>query len=152
MSVQDYRDPLEPFDYIVQKLDDNKASLGLRYIAQLDEELLPMYPAVLVQIDATERRQHATRMFHLQFNIDLWVFHNELTVDKATRSRKDIQLATDIRKLLHADRTLGGHIIFGFVSGEFSGVSARLIENAVTTIVTTRLTWQGENRALFEDS
>lgn len=149
---QDFYDPLQPFDYIVNKLDDNKATLGLRYIAQLDEELMPQYPAVLVQIDQTDRTRHATQMFRVDFHMDLWVFHAELTVDKATRSRKDIQLATDIRKLLHSDMNLGGHIIDSFVSGEFPGITARRMADTVSTIVTTRLTWEGQNRVLYQDS
>ena len=57
--AQDYYDILQPFDYIVRLLDDNKATLGLRYIAQNDEELIPEYPAALVQCDNTERILHA---------------------------------------------------------------------------------------------
>lgn len=150
--MQDYYDILQPFDYIVDLLDDNKASLGLRYIAKHDEELIPEYPAVLIQSDNTERELHATQMFRIVFNLDLWIFHAELSSGAAVRSRKDIELATAIRKLLHADRTLGDHIIFGFVNGEFPGISARIVGGNLSTIVTTRLTWQGENRVRFQDS
>ena len=149
---QDYNDILQPFDYITEKLDDHKAELGLRYIAKHDENLIPEYPAVLVQSDNTERELHATQMFRIVFHLDLWIFHAELSSGAAVRSRKDIELATAIRKLLHADRTLGEHIIFGFVDGEFPGISARAIGTNLVTIVTTRLTWTGENRVLFEDS
>ena len=148
--AQDYYDILQPFDYVVSLLDDNKASLGLRYIAQNDEELLPQYPAVLIQADNTERDHHATRQFLVTFHLELWVFHNDLTVGKAVRSREDIELATAIRKLIHTKFTLDGHIVFGFVDGEFPGISARVINDAVTTIVTTRMTWRGDNRVPFE--
>lgn len=150
--AQDYYDILQPFDAIVQKLDDNKAQLGLRYIAENDENLLPQYPAVLVQTDRTVRTRHATRQFMVEWHLDIWVFHNQLSVSAATRSREDIELATAIRKLLHADMELGGHIIDSFVDGEFPGVSARVIGANVTTIVTTRLTWTGQNRVPYEAS
>lgn len=149
---QDYYDALQPFNYIVQRLDDHKAELGLRYIAIHDEELIPEYPAILCQIDNTMRMHHATGLFKIEFHLDLWIFHAQMTLSKAARSAQDIELATNIRKLLHEDRTLGGHIIFGFVDGEFPGITARAIGGAVSTIVTTRLTWTGENRVPFEAS
>ncbi len=152
MAEQDYVDILQPFDYIVQMLRDAQPALGLEYVAENDEDLFPSYPAVLVQADHTERAQHTTGMFKLVFHINLWVFHAELSVNTATRSRKDIQLATDIRKLLHADRTLGGHIIFGFIDDESPGISGRVSGDQATGVVTTRLAWSGQNRALYEMS
>jgi hypothetical protein len=152
VAEQDFYDPLEPFDYIVQKLKDAQPTLGLEYVAENDEDLLPAYPAVLVQSGRTERLQHATGLFLVTFNIVLWVFHADIGVGAAVRSRKDIQLATDIRKLLHADRTLGGHIIFGFVEDEFPGPTGRVTGNVTTNIVTTRLSWSGNNRVPYEAS
>ena len=148
--VQDYYDILQPFDFIVGLLDDNKATLGLRYIAENDEQLLPQYPAMLIQTDNVVRDIHATGQFLVEFYLDLWIFHAQLSVSTAVRSRKDIELATAVRKLLHANRTLDDHIIFGYVNGEFPGVSARVVEQNVVTTVTTRLTWRGENRVPFE--
>jgi hypothetical protein len=150
--AQDFHDILQPFDYIIQMLKDAQPALGLEYVAENDEDLLPVYPAALVQADRTDRQIHSTNMFRVEFHLDIWVFHAELSVDTATRSRKDIQLATDIRKLLHSDRTLGGHIIHGFVDGEFPGLSARVTDMGQTGIVTTRLTWSGSNRVLFDQS
>jgi hypothetical protein len=148
--AQDYYDILQPFDHIRGLLDDYKATLGLRYIAENDEALIPEYPAVLIQTDRTQRELHATQQYLVRFHLDLWVFHAELSSGAATRSRKDIELATAIRKLLHDNRTLGGHIVFGYVDGEFPGRSYRMIDATRTGILTTRLTWQGENRVPFE--
>ena len=148
--AQDYYDILQPFDFLYDRINDNKATLGLRYIAQHDETLIPQYPAILIQTDRTETAQHATGQFLKQFNIDLWIFHAELTVNRATRSRMDIELATAVRKLIHANYTLDGHIIFGFISGEFPGISARILGSTLTSVLTTRLTWMGENRVPYE--
>lgn len=147
---QDFYDILQPFDYIVQKLDDNKASLGIKYIAQNDESLLPEYPAILVQTDRARREHHATQMWLIEFHLDLWIFHGLLTVDHATRSRQDIEFATNVRKLLHSDKTLGGHVIDSIVDGEFPGVYARVINAEMTGIVGTRLTWMARNRVPFQ--
>lgn len=148
--AQDFYDILQPFDYIVQLLDDNKATLGLRYIAKHDEQLIPEYPAVLVQADNTERTLHATQMFMVQWSLDLWIFHALMTISKAERSRQDIELATNIRKLLHSDRSLGGHIVHGWVVNELPGMLANRENNEA--IVTTRIIWQGQNRVRFQDS
>lgn len=150
MAAQDYRDILEPFDYIVQMLKDAQPALGLEYIAENDEELLPAYPAVLVQADRTERTRHTTGQFMVRFYVDLFIFHADIASGAAVRSRKDIQLATDVRKLLHTDRTLGGHLIDSMVDGEFPGFSARMTGNTTTGIVTTRLTWNGQCRVPYE--
>lgn len=150
--AQDFYDPLQPFDHLVKLLDDNKASLGVRYIAQNDERLRPAYPAVLVSSEGTGRVLHATGIYLLTFSIDIWIFHAKLTIGKAKRSREDIEMATALRKLIHTDTTMQGHIIHGFVDGEFPGVTTAVIGKNVDTIVTTRLTWQGTNRAPFEVS
>jgi len=150
--AQDYYDALQSFEHIYGMLDEHKPSLGLQYIARHDEELIPQYPAVLLQTDSVTRQIHATGQFYVEFNLDLWIFHAQLSASTAIRSLKDIELATSIRKLLHSDRTLGGHIIFGYVNGEFPGVTARVVGGSVATIVTTRLTWTGENRVPFEAS
>lgn len=150
--MQDFNDILQPFDFIVELLNDNKADLGLRYVAENDDELIPEYPAVLVQCDNTERERHATQIYRVVFHLDLWVFHAGLSDSIAVRSRKDIELATAIRKLLHSKSSLDGHIVQAFVDGEFPGITARVIGGDPTAIVTTRLTWQGENRVRYEDS
>lgn len=151
--AQDFYDPLQVLDYITTKLDDNKADLGVRYVAKLDEELFPKYPALLVTMETPlERVQHGTRVFLVNFNVDIWVFHAQLTQGKAVRSEEDIALATAVRKLMHADYELGGHIVFGFIHGEFPGRVARIVGGKAHTVSATRLMWTGQNRVLYQDS
>ncbi len=147
--MQDFYDILQVLDYLYEKLDNEKAELGINYIARIDEDLLPVYPAILINVSPVTRELHATQIFRVQFNLDIWVFHAELTVGKAIRSREDVKLATRIRKFLHEDYTLGGHIIFGFVDGEFPGQTTRVAGQKASTVVTTRLTWVGENRVPY---
>lgn len=151
---QDYHDPLQPFDYMVNFLDDNKATLGIKKIIQLDEELINEYPAILINMEGSPmlRQYHATQMFLVRFHLDIWIFHGKLTVRKAIRSRQDIEMATAVRKLIHTKRDMDGHIIDGFIDGEYPGRATRVIGQKASTIVTTRLTWRGENRVLYQDS
>lgn len=150
--AQDYYDALQVLDHIKTLLDNKKVELGIKYIATQDENLLPEYPALLLQIGPVQRELHATQMFYVTFHLNFWVFHAEMAVGKAVRSRQDIEFATDIRKLLHEHRTLSDHIVFGYVTGEFPGETTRVVGAKTSTIVTTRLTWQGENRVPFEMS
>jgi hypothetical protein len=154
MGIQDYYDPLQVFDYLKGKLDDHKAELGIKFIAQFDEELYPEYPSILLNMEGSplQRNYHATQMFRVIFNMDIWILHAQLSVGRAVRSRQDVEFATNVRKLLHSDITLGGHIIHGWVDGEYSGSSLRRRGTALSTIVTTRLTWRGENRVPFTES
>lgn len=148
--AQDYYDILQPHDFLFDLFNDNKATLGLRYIAQHEEDLIPQYPAILIQTDRTVTTQHATGLFRKVFHLDFWIFHADMSIGQAARSRKDIELATAVRKLVHSQYTLDGHIIFGFIDGEFPGITNRLVSGAVATVVTTRLTWMGENRVPYE--
>lgn len=150
--AQDFYDILQPFDFIVKLLRDNQATLGIKHIAENQEQLLPEYPAILVQADHTHRENHATRQFYVRHHIDVWVFHADLTVSQATRSRKDIELATAVRKLLHSKIDLDGHIVQGHVGSEDPGFAARVIENQASFCVVTRLAWEGELRVPYEAS
>lgn len=147
--AQDFYDILQPFDFLNDLLDDNKASLGIRYIARHEEQLVPIYPAILLTAETTQREYHATQVHLVRFFIDIWVFHAEMTQGKATRSRTDIEMATALRKLVHSDRIMSGHIIDGYISSEQHVNSTRLIGQRRGTIVSTRLTWQGENRVPY---
>jgi hypothetical protein len=150
---QDFKDNLDVLDYVYDKFENKKQELGIEYVARMDEELLPVYPAMLISMERPlQRTLHATGMFHITFNVDLYVYHAKLTQGKAIRSREDIELATNVRKTLHADYTLGDHIIFGYVTGEYPGVTTRVIGQKARSVVTTRMTWEGTNRVLFEDS
>lgn len=150
---QDYYDPLQVLDHIHTLIDNNKASLGLRFVAYQDEELLPEYPAALVTMELPiAREQHATQMFLLRFNVDIWVFHARMSVGKAIRSRQDIELATNVRKLLHQNYTLDGHIVFGYVAAETPGATVRATERRSAQVLTTRLMWTGQNRVLYQNA
>ena len=159
MPAQDYYDPPQVLNHLHKLVDDHKASLGLRYVAKQDELLLPEYPAALVSMEAPLRReQRATRLFRLVFTVDIWVFHARLSTSKGNRSMEDIQLATNVRKLLHQNYTLPdastpvGHIVFGYVESESPGLTRLAGGRKTEQVVTTRLVWVGENRVRYEDA
>lgn len=150
---QDYYDIDQVLDYLHDRIDNNKGQLGLAYVTYGEEALLPEYPAcVLTAERPLQRELHATRQFMVTFNCDLWVFHAKLAVGRRVRNKEDILLAKALRKFIHSDFTLGGHIIFGFVENEVPGTITRVIGQKGTAVVATRLQWTGNNRVRFEDS
>jgi hypothetical protein len=149
--AQDFYDILQVLDYLYERLDNNKVALGLRYVAYGDEQLLPHYPAaVLAAEKPLERRHHGTRQFHVTFGCDIFVFHANLSASHRVRTREDIELAQAVRKFVHDDFSLGGHIIFGYIEMESPGIVTRAIGQKSEMVVTTRLSWTGENRVNFD--
>jgi len=141
--AQDFYDIRQVLDYLHEKIEDNKAQLGIRYVSYGDDDLLPEYPAVVLSAERPlHREEHATRQFRVTFGCDLWVFHANMAVSRQVRTKEDIELATGVRKLLHADKTLGGHIIFGFVETE-NPVRLRRADQPMA--IATQLVWTGTN-------
>jgi hypothetical protein len=150
MAAQDYIDITEILDYLHDRIDNNKTALGLKHISYGDEQLLPEYPALVLTAERpTQTRQHATRQWYRSFFCDLWLFHAKLSVSRRVRTREDIELARKLEKFLNADRTLGDHIIFGFVTDLQPIVIGRITSTKGNAVIATRLSWQGENRVLW---
>jgi hypothetical protein len=151
--AQDFYDILQVSQYLYNRINDNKVALGLRYVAYGDEQLLPEYPAAVVTTERPLRREfHGTRQFLVTFECDIFVLHANLAASHRIRTIEDIQLAEAIRKFLHSDFTLGGHIIFGYVDLEIPGIVTRVVGQKSAMIVTTRLSWTGQNRVNFDDA
>lgn len=146
MPIGEFHDPEEPLDYVYDKLNDNKESLGIGYVAYADEALLPEYPAVVVDASVFERILVGTHKFQLQFNLDVWVLHAVLSLTHKARTQADMKLATDIKNFLDSDSTLNQNIIFGYCNGSEPGIMTRAKGESV---IGTRLTWTGEGRQSF---
>ena len=138
--------PEEVMDYLHDKLEDNKITLGIKYIGYGDEDLIPEYPAVLVTADPVNREIHATHTFRNFFNLSLWVYHADMSVTRKVRNREDLLLCSAIYRLIHDDLTLGGNIIFGYIDSEVPGVIRNRRRGAA---VGTRMTYLGEARERF---
>jgi len=149
---QDYHDITQVLDYLHDRIDNNKTALSLKHITYGDEQLLPEYPALVLTAERpTRTRQHATRQWHREFFCDMWLFHANLSRSRRVRTKEDIQMARKLERFLNADRTLDGHIIFGFVTDLQPIVIGRVTSTKGNAVIATRLSWQGENRVLWSD-
>lgn len=140
-----FSDPQEVLDFLHDLLEDHKGSLGLAFVGYGDEELLPGYPAAVLTAGEEQRFQSNTQIFGKRYFVDIWVYHALLSQSHKVRTREDMALATAIKNKIHEDYTLGGGIIFGYVSSSLPGVAVR----AKSAVVGTRLTWEGEGREMF---
>jgi hypothetical protein len=133
--------PEECLVWFKELLEQEKSSLGIGYVGVGDVQLIPEYPAVLLTSDPLVREQHGTRRFQNFFNLSLWVYHANVSVDRATRTLEDLELVTRIRNRLHKPdaMTMGGNIIHGFVDSESPGV----LTGKSNIVIGTRMTWTG---------
>jgi hypothetical protein len=142
-----YSVPEEVIDHIYNLLDTNKVTLGLGFVGYGDVDLIPEYPAAVVTGSPLDREIHATRQFKLTFRCNIWVYHAKMTDTHKSRTQDDLILASDIRGLIHQDKTFGGNLIFGYVENEDPGIMVRPRKEVV---VGTRLGWTGESVVPFD--
>lgn len=136
------------------------STLAVEYVAKYDEELVPKYPAILIQPGPIGKEPEGLYSFLYDLRASIYVLHADLTLSHARRSLEDLRLATKVVEVLEADRTLGmwqdldtmewhKRIIFGYVESELAAAlpprSARS-----RAVVSTRLSWRGTNKVRFK--
>lgn len=126
--------------------------LGLGFVDYGDVgDLIPEYPAALLSAGARSRVVHATHMFLITFNIDIWVLHANLNVGYSQRKKEDIQLCGKIQDFMDLHFKLDtpdneDNIIHGNIGSEIPGVISR----QGTAVVSTRLQWTGISEQPFD--
>lgn len=134
--------------------------LPFAYVAKYDENLIPEYPAVLIQPGVFSKEVEGLYSFLYDLRAIIYVLHAKMTVSKQRRSLEDLQLATALVELLEADMTLGQYqdldtleyhnrIIFGYVEQELAAALPPRTEKS-DAVVGTRLTWRGINKVRFK--
>jgi len=140
-----FTEPEQIIDHVYNLINNDKAAIGLGFIGYSDERILPKYPAAVVSLGVPVTRElYATQTFQLTFQIQVVVYHARVTTSHKTRTKEDMQIAARVREKLHEDYSLGGGVIFGFVTSERPGIVANEKGQAV---VATVITWSGSSRA-----
>lgn len=114
-------------DYMLDKLKDNKATLGIMEAYYGDQDKLATTPVVCVepQYKANALRQAATaRMLDIEFNLTFLVYHSFIVSPQENRRGSDA-LAQDIEDLVHSDRDLNGLVIHGYCTLNESGYTTK---------------------------
>lgn len=140
----------EVMTYVFEYLDLHKEELGINHVGYGDEELIPGWPAIQVAGEPDDREIKATQQFRRTFNLSIFVFHADLSINHRIRTQEDMELATAVVKKLHEDYTLGGNIIFGYVTNSSPGVVLRGNLESPQEVVSTRLVWTGQGTEPFQ--
>jgi hypothetical protein len=143
--------PEDVADFIHDKLSQQAETVGIAYVGYGDTVLIPDYPACLVVPGRKAKVLHATQTFNVELECDLFVLHAVLTKDRGQRTKKDLQLVTEVEGILESDyefKDVNGvaQIIFGYVQEAVPGVANRARGQAV---LSTRMTWVGLSQRRF---
>lgn len=105
---------------ILDKIDTNKASLGIRQTLYGNHNMVNLSPAAVVTPGRKNRSLAGVSapggrtLNELNVLVDVMI-QNVLAGESAARLEVD-QLAEAVEKILHADTTMGGIIIHGYVT------------------------------------
>lgn len=119
-------------------------TVPLTAIYPYEVDALPKFPSVSVIDNGLRRKYAGTHMFDLTLGVQLIVMHGFLTSPLATRSQIDLQIARQVTLALHADRTLGGNIVQGWVAKE----DVISLKTQSDIIKCSSLQWVGEAREI----
>lgn len=138
--------PEHVVEFIAAYLSDS--TLPLEYVAKYDEPLLPKYPAVLVMPAPFNKAFQGTHTWRLTLRAEIYLMHADMNLDRATRNKQDMELASQVVAYLERDMKLGGRLIQSFVESETPGAMPPRGEKGAA-VVSTRMTWQGLQEARF---
>lgn len=144
-----FYDNLDCIDYLYEKLDTNKATLGIRYVGYADEDFLPQYPAVVFASGLLAREIHSTQGFRNEVTVEIFVLHAALSLSHRARTRADLAMVREITDLIHLDMTLDGNIVHGYITSEIPG---EIVDEKGESVVGTRMVWYGQLREPFRRS
>jgi hypothetical protein len=140
-------------DMIVARLEAQSGPLGLKYVGAYDEKLIPKYPAVVVLPGPRAKQLHGTHTFQTAFQVELYIYHANLTLNKRERSKADLQLVERIETELDSDfrwidEDGGASLIHGYVTNENPGILQPRV-GKTGSVICTRLTWNAISQRRF---
>lgn len=131
-------------DKMYQMALDAKEELLLEDVWYGPQVLIPRYPCLIVEPRPKKRTLSGTHRWEVTFMINLLLYHGKVQTVDVTR-RDNQEAAVLIENFYHADPTLGGIVIFGFINQLEPGIVSR----GDVMVTATRLTWQGTSREGF---
>lgn len=152
-----FDDPLQVLDYVHDYIEVRAEGVGLKFVGYGEERLIPEYPAILVTAGPVTRGIHGTHTFEITFMLEMWVYHAKLEDSHRIRTRDDLKLVTEIRKMMHSNLRLYAdiddppatdpQIVFGWISSEDPAFINRGKGEAV---VGSRIEWTGTSQSRFK--
>jgi hypothetical protein len=138
---------------ITQKIKDiliaELVPVDLKAVYYGEQTLIPSYPAVVVESYPMEREITGTHTFGVTLRTGIIVFHGKLQPPEVTKKECE-ELIELITETLHADHTLDGLVVFGYINRVDPGVAIRGgPEGASEMYRASRVTWEGLSRVVF---
>lgn len=133
--------------YIKDKLDVNKTSLGLNAVFYGEEEVPNAFPCASVVAGPLDRRRHATsNQMQLLLRVQIYLLDERLTESYALRQKENLERVGGVRNLLHGDKTLGAApnqgVIDSLIAREVPGT---MMFRQAPPMYGTRLDWEGRS-------
>jgi hypothetical protein len=136
---------LDVAEALVALLDANKDNLGVARVYLGDQNLVPTYPAIMVQSGPKRRGIATIRQYEIDFRTYISVLHGKIGEAEANEAAVT-KLAEDVEDVLHSDRTLGG-IVTTQTWVEAVDPGRRIVKSE--HIRTTRLTHRATSREVL---
>lgn len=128
--------------YLYESLEAEKDSLGFKAVWYDIEGLAPTTPAVIIEPQNKSRAISNTgHMVENTFQVSIILLHSRMA-SKSETNEESLEFAEAIEAHLHSDKTLGGLIVHGYVTGLQQG-SVNLQR---TLLRATALSWQGMSK------
>jgi len=135
-------------EYLLDKVEDNSISLGLKFVGGYDDKIITDYPAVIFGSGNTTKEVSGTHQYLVQHNLDIYIQHAEATQSHRQRSLEMLETVTRLVSFLEADKTLSDQIIFGYVVSERPGLIQPRSTPSVF-IVSTVISYQATLKVVF---
>lgn len=139
----------EVADILIETLKTNAGELGIAFVGAYDEKRLPDYPAVVVVPGPRTKALPGVSFFAIDFLVDIYVYHGDMTVPHSVRNREDLLLVDAIEAVLESDYTLGNRVVFGFISEHAPGRFHPRGSQNQEIIAGTLMRWVGTSRRLM---
>jgi hypothetical protein len=139
----------EVTDMLIDKLKTEAGELGLAFVGAYGEARLPQYPACVVVPGPRTKTLPGVSYFTVDFAVDIYVYHGDMTIPHAMRNREDLLLVDKIEAVLESDYTWGNRVVFGYIAETAPGRFHPQGRQNQEIIAGTLMRWVGTSRRLM---
>jgi len=129
---------------VVDILTEAADELTLKGVYYGYQQLIPTFPALSVESGRKARVGNGTHRFEIRFSVLMMLEHGQIQSTEVNKKESE-ELSELVEQKIHEDFTLGGLVLFGYITNIDPGVRLRESE----MIRATRLTWEGLSREGF---
>lgn len=146
-------DSWEMVAMVAERLQARSGPLGLKFVGEYGEKIIPQYPAVVVVPGPRAKSLHGTHTFQVALELFLYVYHAKLNLSKRERSKADLQLVQTLEREMEsdfrwADEEGRARVIHGYIASEEPGLLQPNVRKS-DVVICTRMTWRAISQRRF---